>query len=70
MKLNEWIKTVRKDSGLTMRDVAKETHYTAATICHYERGDRKIPVDYLKYWISKGYNLKLEEIEDEDIGHT
>ena len=66
MTLNEVLKQARKDSGLTMEQVAEEANVSPASVCRYEKDDRKIPVSYLRYWIGKGIKIDWEGLEFEN----
>ena len=63
MTLNEKLKELRLSAGMTMEEVAKETHVSEAAICRYEKGKRKIPLSYICYWHRKG-DLTLDEVND------
>ena len=63
MTLNEKLKELRVQAGMTMEDVAHETYLSEASICRYEKGTRKIPLSYVFYWCRKGY-FTLNELND------
>ena len=63
MTLNEKLKELRVQAGMTMEDVAHETYLSEASICRYEKGTRKIPLSYICYWHRKG-GLTLDEVND------
>lgn len=67
MTLNEKLKELRVQAGMTMEEVAHETHLSEAAICRYEKGVRKIPLTYVFYWCQKG-NFSLNEIKDYTLG--
>lgn len=55
MTINKWVKKIRQDAGLSIRDVSEESHFTVWAIYRYEDGSRKVPIRYLHYWFEKGY---------------
>lgn len=58
MKLNEKLRQIRLKAGMSQTQVAREVFLTTAAVCRYERGDRKIPLSYVLYWVDKGmFNL-------------
>ena len=67
MTLNEKLKELRLSAGMTMKQVAKETHLSEASICRYEHGDRAIPLTYIFYWCRKGV-FTLNELNDYTLG--
>ena len=62
MTINEWVRKVRKDAGLSLRAVSEESGLAVATIFRYEDGTRKVSLRYLHYWIEKGYEPDWKEI--------
>ena len=54
MTLNEKMKELRLQSGMTMSKVAREAHLSEAAVCRYEKGTRKVPLSYIYYWVKKG----------------
>ena len=54
MTLNEKIKELRKEEGLTIAQIAKATGYTKSAISRMETGSRTVSWRYLTYWIDKG----------------
>lgn len=69
INLNEWVRDARKTLGLTMKQVAEDLNVSVAAVSRYENGSRKIPVSYVRYWITKGIKLKWEDI-NEDSRHS
>lgn len=67
MTLNEKLKELRLSAGMTMKEVAKETHLSEASICRYEKGNRAIPLTYVFYWCQKGV-FTLNEINEYTLG--
>jgi transcriptional regulator with XRE-family HTH domain len=66
MTINELLKQARKDSGLTMEQVAEEADVSPASVCRYEKDDRKIPIRYLRFWILRGVKINWEDLEIEN----
>lgn len=67
MTLNEKLKELRVQAGMTMEEVAHETYLSEASICRYEKGTRKIPLSYVFYWCRKGV-FTLNELNDYTLG--
>ena len=66
---NDWVREARKTLGMMMKEVADELNISISAISRYENGSRKIPVSYVRYWITKGIQLKWEDI-NEDSRHS
>lgn len=54
MTLNQKIRQLREDEGITLAQVAKATGYTASAISRMETGSRTISWKYLNFWIDSG----------------
>ena len=67
MTLNEKMKELRLSAGMTMKQVAKETHLSEASICRYEKGNRAIPLTYIFYWCEKDL-FTVEELSAYCVG--
>ena len=67
--LNDWVRDARRTLGLTMKEVAEESNISIAAVSRYENGSRKVPVSYVRYWITKGVKLRWEDI-NEDSRHS
>lgn len=63
MTLNQKIRQLREDEGLTIAQVAKATGYTKSAISRMEIGSRTISWKYLTYWIDKG-RIDLDDIRN------
>ncbi len=61
MTLNEKVKSYRLSAHMTLVDVAKKQGCSTAAISRYERGQRKIPTEYLVFWVRMGV-AKPEDI--------
>lgn len=67
MTLNEKVKSYRLASHMTLADVAKKQRCSAAAISRYERGQRRIPTEYLVFWVRMGA-AKPEDILLDNAG--
>ena len=54
MTLNQKIRQLREDEGLTLAQVARATGYTVSAISRMETGSRTISWKYLNFWIDNG----------------
>ncbi len=63
MTLNQKIRQLREDEGLTIAQVAKATGYAKSAISRMETGSRTISWKYLNFWIDKG-RIDLNDIRN------
>ena len=64
MNFNHLIKKWRKESGLTLEELAKETNLTAQSISLYENEKRSVSIDTLKIFanvLNKNIELSIKE---------
>lgn len=43
--MREWLKTLRTENGLTMKDVSEQLHISESYYCAIENGDRQKKMD-------------------------
>lgn len=55
------LKSLRKKYNLTQKELGEKITCSTENICHYETGERNIPIDVLVS-ISKLYNVSLDSI--------
>ena len=63
--LGERLKELRKEKGLTQKQVAEELHIHSVTYLHYEKSEREPPLSLLAdmatfFDVSVGYLLGVE----------
>jgi transcriptional regulator with XRE-family HTH domain len=61
-KLGEYLKTARKNLGLTLRHVQEKTGISNSYISQIETGKRGIPHPRILKKLAKVYNLDLQEV--------
>lgn len=66
MTINEWVKKIRQEAALSIRDVSEQSGFSAAAIYRYEDGSRKVSLGYIQYWIERGYEPEWEMIKNEN----
>ena len=60
-KFGEWLKSTRKDHGLTVRELAEMLGVSAAYITDIEKGNRSAPLNHLEQ-ITKIFNIPESEL--------
>lgn len=59
---------IRKDRGITVAEFARKTGYDASNICHFEKGDKPMPmklqIEYLKLRNTEEDKIIIKYLEE------
>lgn len=69
IKLNEALKTFRKERGWTLDEMAEKLYVTRQAVYYYESGRTRPNIDCFRLYLEAGlkYDLKTEEYTSYEI---